>query len=86
MFIGNNFNSKLYFTFQSLNVGSQAFDQEWWNKPIPYQKNILIVLTRTQKPAKLAALGFGPVSLMLFSEVMKTSYQFYVILRNIYEK
>uniref|UniRef100_T1H478 Odorant receptor n=1 Tax=Megaselia scalaris TaxID=36166 RepID=T1H478_MEGSC len=70
----------------SKNIGAKIFEQEWWEEDLSYQKKILFMIARSQKPAVLVARGFGSVSLQSFSDIMAKSYQFFVCLRYVYNK
>lgn len=63
-----------------------AFEQEWWEEDVHFQKKTLFIIERSQKPAVLVARGFGAVSLESFSDIMTKSYQFFVCLRHVYSE
>ncbi|KAL5287315.1 GPROR8.2 family protein [Megaselia abdita] len=73
-----------YLITSSRKVGYSAFNQEWWNGSLSYQKSILLVISRAQKPSFLIAKGFAIVSMECFTDILTKSYQFFVCLRHMY--
>ncbi|XP_055379572.1 putative odorant receptor 92a [Condylostylus longicornis] len=50
-------------------VSKSAYEHFWFNGDIIYQKCILFIITRSQKPAIINANGFAVVSLKTFTKV-----------------
>ncbi|XP_055379573.1 putative odorant receptor 92a [Condylostylus longicornis] len=70
----------------SSGVAEAAFNQKWFEGNVQHQKSILLIMTRAQKPAIINAKSFTVVSLESFTKVCSISYQFFALLRTVYNK
>ncbi|CAD7077818.1 unnamed protein product [Hermetia illucens] len=68
----------------SLEVADAAYGQHWFQASKEYKKMLLILITRANNPSTLKATSFVTASLMTFSSIISTSYQFFALVRTMY--
>jgi hypothetical protein len=66
---------RIHFSFsvQSEKVGEAVLLVEFCSEPVEFQKNIPLIIMRTQRPARLSAGPFGWLTLELFAAVRNTA-------------
>lgn len=80
-FFFNKYKFKLLNCFlQSSNVSQACYNQQWYYADIRYQRILLIMMVRAQKPASIQPPTFKPTSCELFKEILSMSYQFFCVL------
>ncbi|GAB0093737.1 Odorant receptor [Sergentomyia squamirostris] len=67
---------------QSLSWG--AFSSQWYREDPQYQKYILMIIMRAQKPLSLTAGKFSMVSLRSFTAILSTAFSYFTLLRTLY--
>lgn len=50
-------------------IGDVAYDLKWYNCPLKMQKFIILIIARSQYPAKFTGLGLCDCSLEIFGKV-----------------
>nr|QLI62088.1 odorant receptor 45 [Streltzoviella insularis] len=68
----------------SMAVSSAVYNCQWWRVDAVMTKNMLLVLTRSQKPCKLTAYGFAEVNLRAFTRILSTAWSYFALLKTIY--
>jgi hypothetical protein len=56
-------------SLQSEKVGEAILLLKFYNEPLGFQKNMPLIIMRSQRPVRLAAGPFGSLSLQLFATV-----------------
>ncbi|XP_055686636.1 odorant receptor 4-like [Lutzomyia longipalpis] len=54
-------------------IAEALYMTKWYEMPIESQKNLLLLLTRFQRPAKIEAFGFGVISIYTFAQIIKAA-------------
>ncbi|XP_075145692.1 odorant receptor 85b-like [Haematobia irritans] len=70
----------------SINVADAVYNQNWSNADVRYQKMLVLMAERAQKPARLKATNFVLISRGTMTELMQLSYKFFALLRTMYVK
>ncbi|XP_046803951.1 uncharacterized protein LOC111687982 [Lucilia cuprina] len=65
----------------STNVAHAVYNQNWIPADVRYQKMLILIAERAQKPVQLKATTFVHVSRGTMSEIMQISYKFFAVLR-----
>ncbi|XP_053959157.1 odorant receptor 49a-like [Anastrepha ludens] len=65
----------------SENLALSVYKNRWYNGSKEYKKLLFTIFTRAQKPAKLTARGFQPISLVTFQIVMTMTYRVFAVLQ-----
>ncbi|XP_013107336.1 odorant receptor 85b [Stomoxys calcitrans] len=68
----------------SINVADAVYNQNWSNAEIRYQKMLVLMAERAQKPAQLKATTFVLISRGTMTDLMQLSYKFFALLRTMY--
>ncbi|EDW66517.1 odorant receptor 85f isoform X2 [Drosophila virilis] len=69
----------------SRNITHAAYNHNWSDATPAYKKFLLIIITRAQRPAELSAMGYLPVSLDTFKQVMSVTYRVFALIRQMIE-
>uniref|UniRef100_A0A182JFC9 Uncharacterized protein n=1 Tax=Anopheles atroparvus TaxID=41427 RepID=A0A182JFC9_ANOAO len=72
----------LYFTVSSSLVAQAVYDNGWETQSSAVQKELQLVLLRAQKPVGITAGKFCYMNMEQFGEIVKTTYSFFVIVRD----
>ncbi|RZC37729.1 7tm 6 domain containing protein [Asbolus verrucosus] len=59
------------------------FESDWTNLPPKIKKELLIFLIRVQQPLKMSAFGLFYLSLETFVKILRTSWSYFALLRQI---
>ncbi|KAH8242705.1 hypothetical protein KR032_001342 [Drosophila birchii] len=70
----------------SLNIGQAVYNHDFHNASIAYKKWLLIIIIRAQQPVELSAMGYLPISLDTFKQVMTVTYRVITMLRQMIQK
>ncbi|XP_044271235.1 odorant receptor 85b-like [Tribolium madens] len=65
---------------ESLTVPQAALNSKWYEAPLKSQKELLLLLVRSQKAFNLQATPVGIMSFDLFITLLKTSYSYFTLL------
>lgn len=57
--------------FQSTGIAIDAYSTNWYDSPVPVQKNLLLMILRSQRPLTLSAASMGVMSLEAYLGVGK---------------
>uniref|UniRef100_A0A7G3AA13 Odorant receptor n=1 Tax=Lutzomyia longipalpis TaxID=7200 RepID=A0A7G3AA13_LUTLO len=68
----------------SQSISSGAFSSQWYREDAKYQKCILLMIMRAQKPLSLTAGKFSVVSLRSFTAILSTAFSYFTLLRSVY--
>ncbi|KAG7197293.1 hypothetical protein KM043_018414 [Ampulex compressa] len=67
----------------SCNVGQAAYDSQWYSQPLKFQRNILYVISKCQKPITVTVGGImQALSLNYYAVFVSNAYSFFTTLRN----
>ncbi|XP_030242608.1 odorant receptor 85f [Drosophila navojoa] len=66
-------------------ITNAAYNHNWSDAPPDYKKSLLIIIARAQRPAELTAMGYLPVSLDTFKQVMTVTYRVFALIRQMIE-
>ncbi|GJQ74811.1 putative odorant receptor [Trypoxylus dichotomus] len=67
---------------ESIGVATDIYATPWYTSSVKVQKDILLILTRAQKPLTLRAMKFGTMSAQTFLSVIPLSYLYKLCDRN----
>ncbi|XP_073820554.1 odorant receptor 85b-like [Musca autumnalis] len=70
----------------SLNVADAVYNQNWSIADVRYQKMLILMAERAQKPVQLRATTLVLISRGTMTELMQLSYKFFALLRTMYVK
>ncbi|CAF4907808.1 unnamed protein product [Pieris macdunnoughi] len=70
---------------ESENVARSAYEWPWYTCSVRVHRSTLILMTRCGRTAKLTAGGFTSLSLDSFMRILKASYTFFTVLRQVSE-
>uniref|UniRef100_A0A1A9WPE0 Odorant receptor n=1 Tax=Glossina brevipalpis TaxID=37001 RepID=A0A1A9WPE0_9MUSC len=65
----------------SSKIGEELMNQEWYLADNRYQRMVILVIARSQRPAHLTAYKFFIISMESFSNLMTTAYQFFTLIK-----
>ncbi|XP_013172738.1 PREDICTED: odorant receptor 4 [Papilio xuthus] len=71
---------------ESLGIADSAYINEWYKSDIYYQKMILYVISRSQRPCCLTSLKYVPVTMNLFTKVLSTTWSYFSLVKSIYSR
>ncbi|CAH2255061.1 jg7223 [Pararge aegeria aegeria] len=66
-------------------ISTAAYESPWYACSIPVRRSLLIIMTRSNQAAKLSAGGFTELSLTCFMSIIKASYSFFTVLKQVEE-
>ncbi|KAL0883468.1 hypothetical protein ABMA27_016840 [Loxostege sticticalis] len=66
---------------ESGNVGAAVYESPWYKMSLPLRRDLLMLMMRSQRLAKLTAGGFTTLSLNAFMAIIKTSYTLFTVLQ-----
>ncbi|XP_068631538.1 putative odorant receptor 92a [Battus philenor] len=69
---------------ESLGVADSAYNNLWYRENASYQKMIVLIILRSQRPCCLTAWGQVPVTLNMFTKVMSTTYSYFSLATSVY--
>ncbi|XP_068631566.1 odorant receptor 4-like [Battus philenor] len=69
---------------ESLGIADAAYNNLWYRECVPYQKMIILLVLRAQRPCCLTAWGQVPVTLNMFTKVMSTTYSYFSVATSVY--
>ncbi|XP_061400855.1 odorant receptor 85b-like [Musca vetustissima] len=70
----------------SLNVADAVYNQNWSIADVRYQKMLILMAERAQKPVQLRATTLVLISRGTMTEIMQLSYKFFALLRTMYTR
>ncbi|XP_017010924.2 odorant receptor 85f [Drosophila takahashii] len=65
----------------SAEVAHAVYNHDFHNASIAYKKYLLIIIIRAQQPVELSAMGYLPISLDTFKQLMSFTYRVITMLR-----
>ncbi|XP_017020399.1 odorant receptor 85f [Drosophila kikkawai] len=65
----------------SSDIAHAVYNHDFHNASISYKKWLLIIIIRAQQPVELSAMGYLPISLDTFKQVMSVTYRVITMLR-----
>ncbi|XP_017074133.2 odorant receptor 85f [Drosophila eugracilis] len=65
----------------SAEVAHAVYNHDFHNASIAYKKYLLIIIIRAQQPVELSAMGYLPISLDTFKQLMSVTYRVITMLR-----
>ncbi|XP_058064613.1 odorant receptor 7a-like [Anopheles bellator] len=71
-------------TEQSDEVVNALQELAWYEQPVSIQKQLLLMIRRSQEPTVLTAGKLIPVNIAQFSAMVQKSYSFYLVLKDLF--
>uniref|UniRef100_A0A0U4VTA3 Putative odorant receptor n=1 Tax=Reticulitermes speratus TaxID=60591 RepID=A0A0U4VTA3_9NEOP len=71
---------------QSEAVFKAVYESDWYNQSQRYKYCTRMMIMRGQRPVKITAGRFGTLSLPLFASMLRSSYSYLALLRQMHEK
>lgn len=68
----NDINFEIVPVFQSSDVAGAAYESPWYTCSVRMRRSVLVVMSRTQRVAKINAGGFTTLSLASFMAVRES--------------
>nr|XP_036228917.1 odorant receptor 85c-like [Bactrocera oleae] len=68
----------------SSNVARAIYNHDWIHSHVHYQRMLVLVAARAQKPAMLKATSFVHISRGTLTDIMQISYKFFTLIRTMY--
>ncbi|TMW54610.1 hypothetical protein DOY81_000404 [Sarcophaga bullata] len=69
---------------QHLEIAAAAYETEWFTFKLPIQKNIQLLILRTQKPCSIKVGNMYLMTLELFQALLNASYSYFTLLKRVY--
>lgn len=73
-------------TEESLDIANAAYHCPWYTCSTKFRRDLLFVMIRARRVAKLTAGGFTTLSLASFMAIIKASYSLFTLLQQVEEK
>ncbi|XP_058974337.1 odorant receptor 30a-like [Musca domestica] len=70
---------------ESLNVGTAAYESEWFDVDVDTQRTLRLLILRAQKPCAILVGRVYPMNLELLQSLLNTTYTYFTLLRNVYD-
>ncbi|XP_047989254.1 odorant receptor 85b-like [Leguminivora glycinivorella] len=70
----------------SMDLSAAVYNSQWYNIDAKAAKNLLIILTRAQKPCKLTACKFAEINLGAFTRILSSSWSYFALLKSMYSR
>ncbi|XP_015838991.1 odorant receptor 67c isoform X2 [Tribolium castaneum] len=61
---------------QSLSVGTAVYSSRWYDMDVAFQKSVLMILIRSQKPIRISVGPFTHLSMLLLLGVFQSAYSY----------
>ncbi|XP_046866943.1 odorant receptor 85f-like [Drosophila willistoni] len=71
--------------YHSTSIANAAYSNNWFDASLSCKKNLQLIAIRAQRPVELSALGYVPLSLETFKELMSLTYRFFALVRQLIE-
>nr|ARO70233.1 Odorant Receptor 21 [Dendrolimus punctatus] len=68
---------------ESVEVADTIYEMPWYVCSLPIRKSLLVMMIRSRRPIELTAGGFVTLSLECFMSIIKVSYSFFTVLRQV---
>ncbi|XP_054085390.1 odorant receptor 85c [Zeugodacus cucurbitae] len=68
----------------SSNIAHAVYNHDWVHSHVHYQRMLVLVAVRAQKPAMLQATSFVRISRGTITDIMQISYKFFTLIRTMY--
>ncbi|PSN55029.1 Odorant receptor Or2 [Blattella germanica] len=62
-------------------IGETAYAISWYQQTTVFQRQIMMIIMRAQRPVEMSAGLFGKMSLELFSKIMNTAYSYFTLMK-----
>nr|AXF48806.1 odorant receptors OR67 [Lobesia botrana] len=69
----------------SAGVADSAYHNLWYNGDVRYQKTIIFIILRSQRPCCLTSMGYTRVTLNTFTTVLSTTWSYFSLAINVYD-
>lgn len=56
----------------------------WYDQPVPIQRQILLMIRRSQTPLILRAGKLFSANVVQFGDIVQKSYSFFLVLKNVF--
>ncbi|GLV44631.1 Odorant receptor 67c [Carabus blaptoides fortunei] len=67
---------------ESTGIGLDAYETNWFDNSVSVQKDLMLMILRSQKPLTLSAASLGVMSLETYLGVLSTAYSYFTLLLN----
>ncbi|KAJ3642131.1 hypothetical protein Zmor_024940 [Zophobas morio] len=65
---------------EGFSIGDTAYDSNWYDRDASFQKNIVLIITRSQKPILIHAGPFSHLAHVMILTIFKTAYTYLTML------
>ncbi|CAK1582537.1 unnamed protein product [Parnassius mnemosyne] len=73
-------------TSESLRIADAAYENLWLDGNVSYQKTILMIIRRSQKPCCLTSIKYVPINLNTFTKVLSTTWSYFSLATSMYSE
>nr|AII01107.1 odorant receptor [Dendrolimus kikuchii] len=70
---------------ESVEIADTLYEMPWYVCSLSIRKTLLVMMVRSRRPIELTAGGFATLSLGCFMSIIKVSYSFFTVLRQVEE-
>nr|QMS80340.1 odorant receptor [Histia rhodope] len=70
---------------ESMEIAGAAYESPWYTFSSSTRRSILVLMSRSRRPARLKAGGFTTLSLASYMAIIKASYSFFTVLQQVDE-
>ncbi|XP_055700499.1 odorant receptor 13a-like [Phlebotomus papatasi] len=75
-----------YLTTAADEVSFAAYESEWFNTPVTVQKEIILIIQRSNHSVGITAAKFYYISIESFAKALSSAISYFTLLQTIYEK
>ncbi|XP_061376999.1 odorant receptor 4-like [Danaus plexippus] len=69
---------------ESVGIANAAYETLWYEGDKTFQKNIFLLILRSQRACCLTSLNYAPISLNSFTKIISKSYSYYSLIKTMY--
>ncbi|KAJ8720392.1 hypothetical protein PYW07_012435 [Mythimna separata] len=69
----------------SAGMADSVYNNPWYQGDLRYQKLLLFIIKRSQKPCYLTSLKYNPITLNTFTTVLSTTWSYFSLASSVYE-
>ncbi|XP_058122042.1 odorant receptor 49b-like [Anopheles ziemanni] len=71
-------------TEENTNIGQTAYNCHWYDEPVTVQSYFLRIILQSQRQATITAGKFYNVNIVTFAQLIKTSFTYYMIMKEMF--
>lgn len=69
-----------------MNIADAIYEVKWYNKPIPIQKTMQLILDRSQQPTGVTVGTFFYLDMRSLGSSMHSIYTYFLFIKEVYDR